>query len=335
MFLTLLTSWSCWIRSRLNWCNCRCVCRLRFGSVHVFTYNSHRWGCADKWFFWNESYCSVCCYCVSTYVWNCLSFCTIVKCRWYSFIDGYCLINAINGYCSTLEFRFACLCGTLDISWLSWCCGWTYWNDFWCVGCSHLDTIRAFSLNLSRCNSTCVWFISRCEGYLASCWINWEGTDFSCTVCRISWSCTSYFITIFIQEFVAIVFDGNSLILAVDLNSCACKGWRTSLRSTLNILRFSRLSCWNSCYNCWCVSRIRCDGCSLTVRICNCSSCLNSYSCCSTYKIFFWSKCNCSSRWVDSIATFSRYSYSCIISRLTSCWIHQFLACDLSCLVIT
>ena len=331
--LTLLTSRSCWLCSWLNWCNRWCVSCRSFGSVHVFTDNSHRWCSSDKWFFWNESYCSVCCYCVSTYVWNCLSFCTIVKCRWYSFIDGYCLINAINGYCSTLEFRFACLCGTLDISWLSWCCGWTYWNDFWCVSCINFNTIWTFSLDLSRCHSTCVWFISRCEGYLASRWINWEVTNHGCTVCCISWSCNSYFITIFIQEFVAIVLNSNSLVLTVDLDSCACKGWSTCLCGTLNILRFSRLSCWNSCYNCWCVCSVRCDRCGLTVFISNGCSCLNGHALSSSDKVFFWSKCNCSSRWVDSISTFSRYSYSCIISRLTSCWIHQFLACNLSCLV--
>ena len=102
---------------------------------------------------------------------------------------------------------------------------------------------------------------------------------------------------------------------------------------TLNILRFSRLSCWNSCYNCWCVCSVRCDRCGLTVFICNSCSCLDSYTLSCTDKVFFWSKCNCSTRWVDSISTFSRYSYSCIISRLTSCWIHQFLACNLSCFV--
>ena len=122
--------------------------------------------------------------------------------------------------------------------------------------------------------------------------------------------------------------------MTIYLNSCACKGWRTRLRCTLDVLRFSRLCSWFSSHYGWCVSRIRCDRCSLTVRICNCSSCLDRYTFSRSDKIFFWSKCNCSSRWVDSIATFSCYGYSCCISWLTSRWVHQFLAGDLSCLII-
>ncbi|EQC74406.1 hypothetical protein HSISS2_1464 [Streptococcus sp. HSISS2] len=105
------------------------------------------------------------------------------------------------------------------------------------------------------------------------------------------------------------------------------------MRSTLNILRFSRLSCWNSCYNCWCVCRVRCDRCGLTVFICNSCSCLDRYTFSGSDKVFFrcegYSPCS----WINGVRAFSRYSYSCIISRLTSCWIHQFLACDLSCFV--
>ena len=119
------------------------------------------------------------------------------------------------------------------------------------------------------------------------------------------------------------------------MNSCSCEGWCACLSGTLDIFRCSWLSCWNSSYNCWCVGCIGCNCCSLTVGICNSSSCLNSYSFCSTNKVFFWRKCYCSSRWVDSIATFSCYCYCCFISRLTSCWIYQFLACDFSSLIIT
>ena len=332
--LTLLTSRSCWLCSWLNWCNCWCVRRLRLGSIHVFTDNSHCWCCTSKWFFWNKGYCTIWCYSVGTNAVNCLSFCTIVKCRWDSFIDGYCLINAINCYCSTLEFRFAFLSRTLNVSGFSWRCCRCHWNDFWCVSCINFNTIWTFSLDLSWCHSTCVWFISRCEGYCPSCRINWEVTNHSCTICRISWRRWN-FVAIFIQEFIAIVLNSNSLILTVDLNSCACKGWSPCLCGTLNILRFSRLSCWNSCYNCWCVCRVRCDRCGLTVFICNSCSCFDRYTFSGSDKVFFrcegYSPCS----WINGVRAFSRYSYSCIISRLTSCWIHQFLACDLSCFVIT
>ena len=119
------------------------------------------------------------------------------------------------------------------------------------------------------------------------------------------------------------------------MDSRSCKGWCPCLCCTLHIFRSCWVCSWNCRHNSWCVSRIRSNGCSLAISICNGSSCLNSYSFCSTNKVFFWRKCYCSSRWVDSIATFTCYCHSCFISWLTSCGIHQFLACDFSSLIIT
>ena len=119
------------------------------------------------------------------------------------------------------------------------------------------------------------------------------------------------------------------------MNSCSCKGWCTCLSRTLDIFRCSWFSCWNSCYNSWCISCIRCDGCSLTVSIGNSRSCLNCYTCCSTYKVFFRCEGNRSCSRINRICSFTCYCYSSFISRLTSFWIHQFLACDFSSLIIT
>ena len=221
----------------------------------------------------------------------------------------------------------------MDIRCFSWCCSRSYWNNFRCVGCIYLDTVWAFSLNLGWCYYTCVWFIRRCEGYLSSCLINWISTNFSCAICSIGW-CSCHFITIFVQKYVAIIFNHNSLIFTVHLNSCSCKGWSTCLSGTLDIFRCSWFSCWNSCYNSWCVGRIWCNGCCLTVCVGNSRSPLNCYTSCSTNKVFLRCEGNCSSCRVDSIATFTCYCYSSFISRLTSCWIDQFLACDFSSLIV-
>ena len=319
--------WSYWSHS---WCiSCR-----GFGSVLIFTNNRHCWCSSNEWFFRYECNCSVCCYCVSTNAVNCLSRWTIIEGRWNSFINRYCFLNAIYCYSSALKFRFTSLRCTLDIFCFSWCCCRCYWNDFRCVCCIHLDTVWTFRLNLGWSYHTCVWFISRCESDLTSSWIDRVSTDFSCTISSISW-CTCHFIAIIIQKRVAIIFDRNSFIFTIHLNSCSCKGWCTGLSRTLDIFWSCRVCSWNCWHNSWCVGRIWSNGCSLTISICNRSSCLNSYSFCSTNKVFFWRKCYCSSRWVDSIATFSCYCYSCFISWLTSCWIHQFLACDFSSLIIT
>ena len=195
--LTLLTCSFNWCRCRAYWSYCWCVSCRSFGAVLIFTNNCYCWSCSSKWFLRNKGYCSVCCYCVGTNTIYCLGSWAIVKCCRNSFIDVYCFLNAINGYCTTLEFRFTCLSGTLNISGFSWCCCWAYWNDFRCVSCINFNSIWTFSLNLNWCHSTCVGFISWCEGYLASCWINWVSTDFSCTVCRISW-CRWNFVTIFV-----------------------------------------------------------------------------------------------------------------------------------------
>ena len=185
-----------------NWCRCRCYrshswcisCRS-FGSVLVLTHNSHCWCSSSKCFLRYEGYGSVCCYCVGTNAVYCLGSWAIIKCCWNIFIDVYCFLNAVYCYSATLEFRSTCLCNTLNISGFSWLSCWGYWNDFRCISCIYLDTVWAFSLNLNRRYLTCIRFVSWCEGYLTSCWINWVSTDFSCTVCRISW-CSRNFVTI-------------------------------------------------------------------------------------------------------------------------------------------
>ena len=332
--LTLFTSRCCIFRSRSYWCHSWCVSRWSFSTVHVFTNDCDCWCCACKWFLRNKCHSSVCCYCVSTNAVNCLSCWTIVKCCWNSFIDSYRFLNTINSYCSTLEFRFTCLSGTLDICCLSWCCCRRYRYDFRRVGCIYLNTVWTFSLNLGWCYYTSVRFICRCESDLTSSWIDRVRTDFSCTIFSIGWR-SRHFISIFVQKCVAIIFDCNSFILAVYLNSCSCKGWYTCLSGTLDIFWSSWFSCRNSCYNRWCVCCIGCNGCSLTVRIGNRRSRLNRNTFSSSNKVFLWSKCNRSSRWVDIVATFTCYCHSRFISRLTSCWIYQFLACDLGSLIVT
>ena len=122
--------------------------------------------------------------------------------------------------------------------------------------------------------------------------------------------------------------------MTIYLNSCSSKGWRTSLRSTLDVLRCSRLCSWFSSHYGWCVSRIRCDRCSLTVLICNSCSGLNRYTFSSSDKVFFRSEGYSPCSRINGVASFSCYDYSCRISRLTSRWIHQFLTSDLSCLII-
>ena len=324
-------SWSCsWRYRSHSWC----VSRWSFSTVHVFTNDCDCWCCACKWFLRNKCHSSVCCYCVSTNAVNCLSCWTIVEGCWNSFIDSHCFLNTINSYCSTLEFRFTCLSGTLDICCFSWCCCRRYRYDFRRVGCIYLNTVWTFSLNLGWCYHTCVWFICRCESDSTCSWIDWICTNFSCTISSISW-CACHFIAIIIQKCVAIIFNGNSFIFTIYLNSCSCKGWCTCLSRTLDIFWSCRACCWNSCYNSWCISCIRCDSCSLTVRICNCSSCLHSYSCCSTNKVFLRCERNCSSRWINCICSFTCYCHSSFISRLTSRWIDQFFTCNFCSLVTT
>ena len=324
---TLDICWLSWSSRWSYWCHSWCVLSCDWGTVLIYTFYSHACSCSSKWFLRYEGYCSICCYCVCTNTVNCLGSWAVIECCRNVIVHWHTAIT----FC---EYRFTCLSRTLNVSGFSWCCCRCHWNDFWCVDCINFNTIWTFSLDLSWCHSTCIWFISRCEGYCSSCWINWEVTNHSYSICRISWrSCN--FITIFIQELITIWFNGYRFILTIYLDSCSCKYWSTCLCGTLNILRFSRLSCWNSCYNCWCVCRVRYDRCGLTVFICNCSSCLDRYTLSSSDKVFFrcegYSPCS----WINGVRAFSRYSYSCIISRLTSCWIHQFLACDLSCLVIT
>ena len=123
--------------------------------------------------------------------------------------------------------------------------------------------------------------------------------------------------------------------MTIYLNSCTCKGWCSSLCRTLDIFRCSWFSCWNSCYNRWCVCGIRCDGCCLTVRIGNRSGRLNCHTSCSSNEVFFRCEGHCSCSRIDCISSFTCYCHSCCISWLTCCRINQFLASDLSSLIIT
>ena len=107
------------------------------------------------------------------------------------------------------------------------------------------------------------------------------------------------------------------------------------MSGTLDVFRYSWLSCWNSCYNCWCVGRIRCDRRSLTSFICNCRSCLNSYTFGSSDKVFFRSKGNRSCSRINCISSFTCHCHTCFICWLTCCRVNQFLACNLSSLIIT
>ena len=194
---TLRSSWfgrnCCWC----YWCNSWSILSCRWGTILIYTFNSYACSCSCEWFFWYECNRSVWCNCVCSFSWDYLSCWTIVKCCWNIFIDVYCFLNTINCHCSTLEFRFTYLSSTLNIRCFSWCSCWGYWNNFRCVCCIHLDAIWTFSLNLNRRYLTCIRFVSWGEGYLTSCWINCEGTDFSCTVSRISW-CSWNFVTIFV-----------------------------------------------------------------------------------------------------------------------------------------
>ena len=324
--LTLLTCWCCWFSSWCNWGYCWCISRRSFCSVLIFTNDCYSWCSSDEWFFWYKGYGSVCCYCVSTNAVYCLGSCTIVKCCWNIIVHRHTAVTF-------REFRFTSLCSTLDIRCFSWCSCWGYWNNFRCISCIHLDTVWAFSLNLNRSYFTSIRFVSWCESHLASGWINCESTNFSCTISSIS-RCVCNLIAIFIQKCVTILFNGNSFIFAVHLNSCSCKGWSTRLSGTLDIFWSCRACRWNSCYNSWSVSCIRSDCRSLTVRICNSRSRLNCYTSCSTNKVFFRCEGNRSCSRINCICSFAGYCHTGFISRLTSSWIYQFLASYLRSLVI-
>ena len=321
---------SCWFNRSYSWC----VGLRGFSSVLIFTDNGHCWCSSDKWFFWYKCNSTVCCYCVSTNTFNGLRSWSIVKCRWNIFVDFNSFLNAINRYSSTLEFRLTCLSSTLNICCFCWCCSWGYWNDFRCVSCIHLNTVWAFSLHLNRCYFTCVRLISWCESYSTSCWVDRECTNWCCSIFSKGW-CAWNFITIIIQKCVAIVFNRDCFILTIYLNSCTFKGWCPCLSSTLDIFRRSWFSCWNSCYNCWCVTCIWSDGCCLTIFICNRRCRLDFHSSCSSNKVFFRCESHCSCSRIDCISSFTFNSYCCFISRLASCWVNQLLTCNLSSLIIT
>ena len=123
--------------------------------------------------------------------------------------------------------------------------------------------------------------------------------------------------------------------MTIYINCRTCKSWRSSLYSSLNIFRCCRFCCWSGRKYSWCIFRIRSNCCCLTISIGNSRSCLNCNPFCCSNKIFFRSKCHSTSSRIDCICPFACYCLSCFISRLSSCWIYQFLACDFCSLIVT
>ena len=320
---------SSWFNRSYSWCvGCRCFC-----SVLIFADNCHSWCSSDEWFFWYKCNSTVWSYCVCTNTFNGLSCWTVIECCWNIFVDFNSLFNAINRYSSTLKFRFTCLSSTLDVFCFSWCCSWCYWNNLWSVSCINLDSVWAFSLNLNRRYFTCVRLISWCEGYSSSCWVDRECTDWCCSIFRVS-CCSWNFVTIFIQKFVAVIFNSDFFVFTIYRNSCTRKGWFTCLSSTLDIFRCSWICCWYSCFYSRCVACIRSDSCSFTISICNCRSCLNFNPFSGSDKVFLRSEGYRTCSRINWICSFTFYCHSSFISRLTSCWVYQFLTCDFRSLIV-
>ena len=188
-------------------------------------------------------------------------------------------------------------------------------------------------MNLNWRYLTCIRFISWCEGYSTSCWVDCKCTDWCCSIFSIS-CCSCNFVPIFIQKFVAVIFNRDCFIFTIYRNSCTRKGWSTCLSCPLDIFRCSWICCWHSRFYSWCVACIRSDGCSFTISVCDGCSCLyfNSFS--SSDKVFLRCEGYCSCSRIDSVCSFTFYCHCCFISRLTSCWVYQFLTCDFRSLIV-
>ena len=318
---TLRCYWFSWSCCWCYWCYCWCVCCRSFCSVHVFTNYCYCWYFTNKWFFWNKCNCSVWSYCVSTYSFNLLTCCTIIKFSRNSFVNGYSLFNTVNISSTTFKFWFTFLSRTLNIYSFSRCRCWCYWYNLWSVSSIYFKAICTFSLNFNWGNFTCIRFISWCESYLTCSWINRESTNWCCSIFCVC-CCVRDFISIIIQKLVAIFFQRNLFVLTIYINCRTCKSWRSSLYSSLNIFRCCRLCRWSCRKYSWCVFRIGSNCNCITRLISNSCSCLYCYTFCCADKVFFRSKCNCSCRRIDCVCSFARHGDSFFISRLTSCWIH-------------
>ena len=62
---------------------------------------------------------------------------------------------------------------------------------------------------------------------------------------------------------------------------------------------------------------------------------MNCHTSCSSNEVFFRCEGHCSCSRIDCVSSFTCYCHRCFVSRLASCWIYQFLACDFSSLIAT
>ena len=243
---TLNICWCCWSCSRCDWCHSWCVLRCDFSSVLIHAFHCYAWSSSSEWFFWNESYCSVCCYCVCTNAFYCLSGWTIFEGSWNVIVHWYTAVTFGEGWLTGLSL-------TLDICRCCWGSSWSYWCHSWCVSCWGFCAVNIFTNNCHCWGFTNEWFL-RYEGYCSICGYCVCTNTF---YCLSGWTIIEGCWNVIVHWHTAITFSKFRLTcLCCTLDICWCCWfcswcnrsyfWSISRRSFCAVLIFTdNCHCWS------------------------------------------------------------------------------------------